>query len=69
MAEDGEAGVGFPPSPWVGTNGFAEDVKPFPTGLPSHLDVASDITGLHTAIMTYIFCSKGKGWRASRPVH
>ena len=30
-AEDVEVSDGFSPSPSVGTNGFAEDVKPLPT--------------------------------------
>ena len=47
-----EAGAGLSPSPCGGTNGFAENVKPFPLGLACPLAFASDITGHHTGDMT-----------------
>ena len=38
-------------SPRRGTNGLAEDVSPFPTGLPCPLAFASDITRSHMRYM------------------
>lgn len=54
---------GFSPSPCVGTNGFAEDVNPFPTELLSHLDVASDMTSPHIALLSFIAYSQRRGAR------